>query len=482
MNSETLRQAVRERVGRDKTLCLLFGASAEEATFYFDLSGGPIHLDVGGRGGLKGLWLEGAGCQLVGIGPNELRTPLFAVSRAPGSYPIIELRNLDIQTQGSGLSFLRPGTSTRCENCQIEGRYGGVPSTEFDFDTWDDLDTAPYGLKVEDADGMFVSGFSALRMAGHGVVAKRWHAGAYQGRVRECAGSGLKWQQVAGVNAWPWCESNEGWGLDARNCDLEVFDKVKLRSGSASDRWPCWFEANNGRGTPYTRSWHTFPQFRLQNCDLELLGHTGWNVNAGIVDSTSRELCRLEGEGGLPATQSDLSLARNIADLEKHNFALMWPDVSLRPTITKYGDGRLLVEWPARSFQGVRDPTKIAWWNPWPSHAVLTPGGFAYAVTVQALDDRIPDYCRRRFKAGQTPIVGAFVLQPVGAAIRAFTLWDTKPRTFVGQAQINQPVALPVSIGFNAWVPGMGDRAGDPRAQQTEPLEMAILEMDLWKL
>jgi hypothetical protein len=422
---------------------------------------------------------QGATVTVRGLQPNE---PALLIERKPGHYPRIIVRDLTIDSDGSGIRLVRPGASTRLENVHVKATGRSL----LDLDGWSDLDTAGYALKVEEADGLFVSGFSAVGCGGHGVIAKRWHAGSYQGRVRECLGTGFKGQLLQGLNARFWCESNEGWGVDVRRCTLEHFGQTeRIRSGAGS-RWDCWLEANNGRGTPHTRSGHTFPQFRLDGCAVDLAGHSGWSVNAGMVDSASRQLSVLDHGPAAPNRDADIGLsdpASTPGEPTADNWGTVWPDKAFRPTVSRRADA-LRITWPAYSFNRTRNASDIAWWRPWPDSHLKTPGTFYYRVTVQAATEIVPNYCHRRLAAAdrQTPIVGVFVLQPVGAAIHAFALWDMEPVTLTGVARIDWPTDRQVSIGFNAWTPGMQNKSGDPAADQSEPMAIDILEMELWKL
>lgn len=489
-----------------KSVHLRFGGPAnagynnkrEPSDAYFDLSSGPIAITVGGAG-VRDLVLEGLST-LHGSSPVSGITPLFQITRAAGTTPNITVRDLQVNNpSGSGLSFISPGATTRCENCHVT--YGGTGS--LDHDGFSDLDTASYALKVDEADGLFVTGFSCSSGGGHGVIVKRWHAGFFQGNVRVCDGVAFKGQKIAGTQLDLRAESNKGFGILCRDVGANRYSGGSLvaSDGSPND-WKVHLEANNGRGTPHGNAGYRFSQFKMENCSrIRLFGHSGWRQNAARVDTMSRVRCEfvepfqteLSQTAALALTASgnvsnDITLPQDaFGNSAITNWDVVWSDPSFRPVVSVVGtpgvDERIRIVWPEESFNNV-DSEVSAYWRPWGGNASLlldSPGAFRYEIQVKDVDGGASAYSLNREAASnrQMPFVMLAQIAPVSGATNGFPLLDQAKRWISGDVQIDDARG-DIGPAIIAWTPGMGDEEGN--AGQMDQHVIDVWALNCYKL
>lgn len=463
---------------------------------YFDLSGGPVQIIVGGAGKLQNFLMRGF-CIIHGINAASATTPVFEVTRTPGTKPEITFKDLRFESDGSGIEFKTPGATTRAENIHVN--YTG--SGTLDFEGWSDLDTAPFGMKVTDADGLFVTRFACSSGNGHGVIVKRWNAGRFEGNIREQAGVGMKGQQIAMSRFNLRSESNTGYALLVRNCGSDRYTGSPLTPGGSTNKWIAWFEANNGRNTIYNSSGYSFSQFKMENCArVELQGHTGWRNNQARLDAMSRQRNLHIEEQYTPVSGTPVHelVTNNTVDinidlppagfgnLSITNWDVVWTNASFRPTVALFGtpgtDERIRVTWPADSFNNTATTSNVGYWRPWGGFSPQnSPGAFYFEAEVEDVDGNIASYCASREAASnrQTSIVSGFVIEPVSGGLMTFPLWDTNRRKFSGQTLVDD-TRSDISPAFNAWIPNMQDQQGN--APQNTVHTMDIWQLRMWKL
>lgn len=509
-NRNALISYLAQRATSNKDVCLRFSGpintslndKREPGTAYIDLASGPISITVGGSANVANLLFFGFGT-IVGVNAASAITPIFLITRTAGTTPDITLRDLRFSNNdGSGLSLLQPGATTRLENIHIE--YGG--SGTLSQDDWDDLDTAGYGLKVDEADGLWVSGFGCSSGGGNGVIAKRWHAGRFEGNIRVQNGAGFKGQQISVGDVKLRAESNVGFGLMLRNCGSDRYASGSNLIGSSTNKWQVWLEANNGRSTPYTTSGYAFSQMMLENvARMEIQGHTGWRNNQARLDGISRQRNKLIEEQYTSVSadpvlelvtsgtvDGDITLpADGLGNASVTNWGTVWTDVSYRPTATLVGtagvDQRVRITWPAGSYNNTVGTSTTAYWRPWGGNALTrqsSPAAFYFEAEVEDVDGNIATYCAARESANnrQTAIVGGFVIEPISGGLLTFPLWDTLSRKFSGQTTVDD-TRSDISPGFNAWIPGMQDREDGTgnSVPQTAQHVMDIHQLRLWR-
>ena len=468
---------------------------------HLDLSGGSVAINLGGSGRLTDIWLEGPS-KIVGVNAATAVTPVFTITRySATSVPQIVLENMVLQSNGSGLKIVAGGSGLRIESLKIDNFTGaGV----IDYDTFDDVDaeTCSYGLWIEDADYGVVRNLQVEDGAGHGVVITRMHAGEIQARVRSVDGDGYKIQQCNQVHGQWFAESCKGFGLHCRDTGMDRRSGgVKVANDGAPNDWHCWFEANNGRGTPYTSTGYAFSQFRFDNvARVRMTGHSGWRDNLARVDRISRLRnvfleqinTDLSVDPAVELVTSNLVSANvtlpGAGGAETDNWSTIWTNPIYRPTASIVGAGtaedpeRVRIVWPADSFDNVA-VIDTAYWRPFGNLLPqVSPASFVYTAQVKAVDSAIGNYAAAREAAGATrqgPWIGAFSIDPVSGAITGVTLWDTYSRWFSGEFDIDD-VFSNVGPAFNAWYSGMQDQTG--AGLQSQALTLDLLQLRMYRL
>lgn len=506
-NSAALRTYIASRV--NDSVALKFGGPRDYGTkrqpgvAYLDLSAGEIAIGVGGAGNLTSLVLEGSS-KVQGVNAATDITPIFKITRGTGSTPIVVLRDLTLQSDGSVLKLVYGGSGFSLENLKIEDFSGTGTMTQDDFNDVDDA-TAAYGLWIDDADGCHVQNLQIAGGSGHGVVVDRLHCGELQARVRNVGGIAFKLGRCNNCRMNLWAEGAYGYALYAKDCGMEryVYPNMVVEMGGPND-WLAWFENNNGRGTTHTTAGYSFSQFKLESCArVQLRGHTGWRVNMCRLERFSRVRNVLEEE-----LRTDVSDAPNLELVTGNtvdpsitlpapgygypsitNWAVVWPNAAYRPTALKVGtpgvDERIRITWPAGCFDNaVGDDS--AYWRPYGSSALISPGLFYYEVQVQDMTGAIATYCAMRESKAvrQGPYIADFHIAPVAGGLAGFALWDQKTRQFSGSVDIDS-VRDDISPTFVAWMDGMqnaesGDE--DNTAPQDIELQMDILQWRMWKI
>ena len=102
-NTRALRQFLESQKGQAVRLSC-------RGDLYLDLSEGPITVQVGDESELRALRLMGPG-RLLGVNAPSPITPVLNIIRAPGTIPPIVLRDLTIESDGSGIMQVNGGAA-----------------------------------------------------------------------------------------------------------------------------------------------------------------------------------------------------------------------------------------------------------------------------------------------------------------------------------------------------------------------------------
>jgi hypothetical protein len=475
-----------------------YNAKREPAPVYLDLSSGSIDITVGGAGNITNLVFEGPS-KIYGVNADAATTPLFEITRTAGQMPVIVLKNMVFESDGSVLKIINGGSGISLENIKIDDFTG---SGVIDHDDWTDIDaeTFSYGLYIDNADGVRISSLQIENGSGHGVVASRLHAGDVQGRIRQCDGAGWKLQQCNATRGLFWSESNKGFGVHVRDTGNDRYASgASVASYGAPNDWQMWLEGNNGRGTPYTSSGYTFSQMKLDNCSrIRATGYLGWrhnHVRLGRFDRVRNVL--LEEVRTDVSADPDIELvtgntvsgdlvlpADGFGDANITNWDTVWTDAADRPSAAKVGvagvDERIRVTWPAGCFDAT-DVQVTAYWRPFYDIALVSPATFYFEAEVEDVTGDLSSYCVAREAASnrQLPICGVFEIAPIAGALTGFSLWDTQTRQFSGSIDVDD-VRADISPCFNAWTSGMQDQEGN--ASQSAEHQLDIHQWRLWRI
>ena len=468
----------------------------EPGIAYFDSS---IVVTIGGTGNPSSfaLYSEGGTIQNNVITGN---TPIMSITRQAGTTPLIVVggEGLKFISTGAGLEFITPGSTTFCTNCTVEYSGTGV----FNFDDWSDLLTATYGMRVKDADGLFVDGFFCGVGSGHGVLVDRWNAGGFQGNVREAAGSGFKAQNVASITMDGRFESNKGFGLHLRDSGINKYEGGTTTAQDGSPyAWQVWCENNNGRDSTHaaTSGGYQYTQAKVENCASGIIaGHTGWGSNMWRIDEGSRnnmklvEALRIE-QSKTPNFQlvtnntvdTNITLpAAGLGNAAITNWDAVWTNALFRPDAVKIGtagtDERIRVTWPAGSFDNTASPT-TGYWRPWGATPLTSPGTFIWEVEYSDVTGAGPQWCEARETATQrqSPRLGAFHIAPGFWGWAYSPIWNNERRKLQGKIFIGD-ARSDISPAFDAWFPGMELLNGG--ANQPSDIVYDIWQWKMWKI
>lgn len=416
-----------------------------DVTDDIDLSQGPVELEIGGPGNPQ--WLHLHKLHLTGRNPQTPATPLFRIRRRGWEMPNIRIQDCTFASEGSVLEMHCAGVLSSVRITTF-----GKPGAPIDYEGWSDIGkpSTPFGLHVDDVDGVKVDDLRIETGHGHGVTCTRWHKGWCEARVRLVSGSAFKMQQVAGVRFEPWAEANRGYGMHLRDCGIDrlEFSSHPHHNEGGTLRADCWFEANNGRTNAWQDSQgYRFSQFKLENCArLEVGGHSGALWNQLRADRPSRDAVAFREEYGEPPMFVN---AIQLPSPRTSNWWQIWTDDRYRPVVTD----SLTITYPPGCFHAAR-PGRDAWWKMF-SRPLASPGTFQYQASVADMTGDIAARCaccEDSMTPRVTPCFGTFVLS-VGRAVNSFPLWSLDEFVATGACRINQ-ARTDLNLHFNAVYSG----------------------------
>lgn len=477
---------------------------------YFRLATGPI-ANVAQTGQAADVALLGVpGAKLIGLNAQTPTTPLLYLRRLNGSNQSIILQNLIIENQlGSGVKLTGtaagqgPGNNVRLSGLKFRAIGSSLGTQTFDPDGWTDLNTVPYALYVDQADGCMVTNVMISNVNGHGIVTTRWHEGICHANVRECKGTGFKGQEIANSDLSLRVETNRLWGLHARWLGSEHYNGTTIDGTTGGpNAWKVWAEANNARDAsnyPYlTSSGHTWRQIRLESSTrVTIGGHSGWSSNKVSVDEATRRATRFIDQDFIDPSV-DGTFATILYDLNTDgvtmpngiidNWSVIWPDVGYRPSVAALGstgtdDYEVIITVPIGCYDN-RVGAGSAWWKlqdaisscsagdtlMWTAEVSVTLAGVEYCESREAIvgAQRMPAW------------LGSFGIHGPNAGTVPFALWSTAKRKLCGR--VTMGANDDVQILFTPYTSPMHDIALTGTEYPENDIDLRIHSLRLYKL
>lgn len=378
----------------------------------------------------------------------------LTIHRVPGSLPRILIQDVDFE---GGLRLEHGGAMTVLERVRFLGRKG---------------------LYIHDADGGVIRDCLFMQ---NGLVTDRWHDGYLSAYARECY-NGFFFHKVNGMNMDIRAESNSSFGVHMTDSGIGRYvDRQWISEDGGPNYIKIWLEANNGRGDTGGHGYR-YPQMYLRNTARNtFFGHIG-PIDADEISKVGNTFIE---HSYIPGTE--MRTLQDVAWDFPHfpvnwrkphiaNWDAQWLDADKMPKVYRSPpSGPVIVTWPPGSFDAT-NKNGVAYWNLFHHKPLKGPGAFQFIATVSDATGTIAEYCKKRldYRPRRRPLIGTFVISPVGGAITSINIYDRYAVQLIGQCVVD--TARDVGLHFNPYVKGM--EGGD----QTRELQLIIHELTLKKI
>ena len=477
---------------------------------YFDLSSGPVNNIATATNHADVQFFGLTGSKIVGLTSQNSLTPLLFMQRYQGSGQQIVLQNLIVENPtGCGIKLTGttsgqgPGQGVRISGCKFQNIGTALGAQTFDYDGWSDMDTVPYAIYVDEADGCMLSDVVIININGNGIVSTRWHEGLCHAGIRECQGTGFKGQEINGTTLAVRAESNKCWGIHVRDTGNERYTTGGIEgSEGAPNAWDIWLEANNAREStshPYlTSTGYAWRQMKVDSSSrLTIGGHSGWADNKVQLSEGVRRSCRFI-EADYIDPSADGTSAVLLYDMNSDgvsaiggafdNWTTQWPDVGDRPSVATTGatfsdDLEVQITIPAGCYDAVATPGTSGYWNMQPSESTAQDGDMLIWEAEVSCDAPGVQYCEDReaiVGANRMPSwLGSLIVNGPVSGLSTFALWSTAKRKLSNRVYMEN--GRTAHMQCNVYFDGMGDVASSGTTYPEFDIQLNIHSLRLYR-